>query len=125
MNLQQNDTYTLLSKITAGRTDDKRVSINPSIQLLDYLTAKTYGKGLDVHNDISLADFLLAARTCDTRSEQTIQGGDVGNSNVGERYVLTSDGTNSGSVVAMGVVKSRTASQTTFQEVYNKFTKNS
>ena len=119
----QNDTYTLLSKITAGRTDDKRVSINPSIQLLDYLTAKTYGKGLDVHKDISLADFLLAARTCDTRSEQTIQGGDVGNSNVGERYVLTSDGTNSGNVVAMGVVKSRTGSQTTFQEVYNKFTK--
>ena len=29
---------------------------------------------------------------------------------------LLSDGTNSGSVVAMGVVKSRTASQTTFQE---------
>ena len=103
--------------------DDARVSINPAIQLLDYMTAKTYGKDLDVHDDISLADFLTAARTCDSRGTQTLAGGDVGSSNVGQRYVLTSDGTNSGTVVAMGLVNSRSATETTFEEVFGKFTK--
>ena len=121
-----NDTYQLLSKIKNGRTDDKRVSINPTIQLLDYLTAR-YGKDLDLYTDISLADFLLAARTCDDRGTQTLQGTDIGSSNVGKRYVLTSDGTTSGSVVAMGLVKSRGISNsvgyTEFQQVFGKFTK--
>ena len=121
-----NDTYQLLSKIKNGRTDDKRVSINPTIQLLDYLTAR-YGKDLDLYTDISLADFLLAARTCDDRGTQTLQGTDIGSSNVGKRYVLTSDGTASGSVVAMGLVKSRGTSNsvgyTEFQQVFGKFTK--
>ena len=122
----QNDTYRLLSKIKNGRTDDKRVSINPAIQLLDYLTQR-YGKQLDLTTDISLADFLLAARTCDDRGTQTLQGTDVGSSNVGQRYVLTSDGTTSGDVVAMGLVKSRGTSNsvgfTEFQQVFGKFTK--
>ena len=113
-------------KLKTGRTDDKRVSINPTIQLLDYLTAR-YGKDLDLYTDISLADFLLAARTCDDRGTQTLQGTDIGASNVGKRYVLTSDGTASGSVVAMGLVKSRGTSNsvgyTEFQQVFGKFTK--
>ena len=121
-----NDTYTLKSKVQNGRTDDKRVSINPTIQLLDYLTGR-YGKGLSLETDISLADFLLAARTCDDRGTQTLQGTDVGSSNVGQRYVLTSDGTTSGDVVAMGLVKSRGTSNsvgyTEFQQVFGKFTK--
>ena len=100
----QNDTYQLLSKIKNGRTDDKRVSINPAIQLLDYLTAR-YGKQLSLTTDISLADFLLAARTCDDRGTQTMQGAHAGS--VGDRYVLTSDGTTSGDVVAMGLVKTQ------------------
>ena len=120
------DTYNLLSKIKNGRTDDMRVSINPAIQLLDYLTGR-YGKALDLYTDISLADFLLAARTCDDRGTQTLQGTDVGSSNVGQRYVLTSDGTTSGDVVAMGLVKSRGTSNsvgfTEFQQVFGKFTK--
>ena len=82
-----NDTYTLKSKVQNGRTDDKRVSINPTIQLLDYLTGR-YGKGLSLETDISLADFLLAARTCDDRGTQTLQGTDVGSSNVGQRLSL-------------------------------------
>ena len=121
-----NDTYTLHAKTKNGRTDDKRVSINPAIQLLDYLTGR-YGKDLDLYTDISLADFLLAARTCDDRGTQTLQGTDVGSSNVGQRYVLTSDGTTSGDVVAMGLVKSRGTSNsigyTEFEQVFGKFTK--
>ena len=119
----QNDTYELKSKVKNGRTDDARVSINPAIQLLDYMSARRYGKDLDIHRDINLSEFLTAARTCDARGTQTLAGGDVGSSNIGERYVLTSDGTNSGSVVAMGLVESRTATSTTFQEVFGKFTK--
>ena len=120
----QNDTYQLLSKIKNGRTDDKRVSINPAIQLLDYLTAR-YGKQLSLTTDISLADFLLAARTCDDRGTQTMQGAHAGS--VGDRYVLTSDGTTSGDVVAMGLVKTQGTSNsinyTEFEQVFGKFTK--
>ena len=119
-----NDTYILKAKIKNGRTDDKRVSINPAIQLLDYLTAR-YGKGLKLATDISLADFLLAARTCDDRGTQTMQGAQAGS--VGDRYVLTSDGTTSGDVVAMGLVKtlgtSNSVNFTEFQQVFGKFTK--
>ncbi len=119
-----NDTYTLKAKIKNGRTDDKRVSINPAIQLLDYLTAR-YGKELSLDTDISLADFLLAARTCDDRGTQTMQGAQAGS--VGDRYVLTSDGTTSGDVIAMGLVKtlgtSNSVNFTEFQQVYGKFTK--
>ena len=120
----QNDKYALKSKIKNGRTDDKRVSINPTIQLLDYLTGR-YGKELKLDTDISLADFLLAARTCDDRGTQTLQGAQAGS--VGDRYVLTSDGTASGTVVSMGLVKavgtSNSIGYTEFEQVYGKFTK--
>ena len=116
-------TYKILPKLSQ---DDKRVSINPAIQLLDYMTAKTYGKGLDINTDISLSDFLAAARTCDSRGTQTLVGSKT--ATVGDRYVLTSDGTSSGSVLAMGLVKSKGdfadgTDHTVFQEVYGKFTK--
>ena len=127
------DTYNLKRKIrksfagnstTDIRTDDMRVSINPGIQLLDYLTGR-YGKALDIDTDISLADFLLAARTCDDRGTQTMQGAQAGS--VGDRFVLTSDGTTSGDVIAMGLVKtlgtSNSVNFTEFQQVYGKFTK--
>ena len=57
------DSYT----ISAGKPD-KRVSINPAIQLLDYLTSKRYGRGLDINQDIDLETFKEAARDCDTPS---------------------------------------------------------
>ena len=127
----EDDTYELKPKIKAGRTDDARVSINPAMQLLDYCTAQNYGKGLvndtaDVsRSDISLADWLLAARTCDSRGTQTYVGNN--SATVGQRYVLTSDGTTSGTVVAMGKCKAAgttsSVDYTTFEEMYGKFTK--
>ena len=51
---------------------DKRVSINPAIQLLDYLTEARYGRGLDLNTDIDLEGFCLAARDCDTKSDVTL-----------------------------------------------------
>lgn len=48
---------------------DSRVSINPAIQLLDYITSKTHGRGLDIYKDVDLPSWLEAARKCDARSD--------------------------------------------------------
>ena len=61
------DTYTYKIK----NNGDKRVSINPAMQLLDYISNKRYGRGLSVENDIDLEGFQLAARDCDTTSDIT------------------------------------------------------
>ena len=47
---------------------DKRVSTNPAMQLLDYLTDNRYGRGLELDQDINLATFKDAGRKCDQRS---------------------------------------------------------
>jgi len=51
---------------------DLRVSINPALQLLDYLTSPIYGRGLDLEEDIDLQSFLQSARLCDTRSTVSV-----------------------------------------------------
>jgi len=61
------DTY----KISAGRPD-VRISLNPAMQLLDYLTSERYGAGLDIDLDIDLETFKQAARDCDTKSDVTV-----------------------------------------------------
>ena len=63
---QAGDTYRLIS------TGDKRVSTNPAMQLLDYITSTRYGRGLDVYKDINIETFKEAARDCDTRSSVTM-----------------------------------------------------
>ena len=50
---------------------DTRVSINPAMQLLDYMKSKRYGKGLK-DSDIDLETFKSAAVGCDTRSDVTV-----------------------------------------------------
>lgn len=51
---------------------DKRVSINPAMQTMDYITSPTYGKGLDPLTDLDLPSWMDAARVCDTRSNVTV-----------------------------------------------------
>jgi hypothetical protein len=51
---------------------DSRVSTNTAIQLLDYVTSTTYGRGLSVNKDLDLPSWLEAARKCDTRSDITV-----------------------------------------------------
>ena len=63
---QAGDTFKLLN------IGDKRVSINPVIQLVDYLTTARYGRGLDVNEDLNVDLFKAAARDCDTRSDVTM-----------------------------------------------------
>ena len=61
-----NQTYSI------GSIGDRRVTINPAMQLLDYMTNKRYGKGLDIVEDINIDSWKNAAKECDTRSEVTI-----------------------------------------------------
>jgi hypothetical protein len=64
--LENSDTYRIYAP------DDSRVSNNPAIQLLDYITSERYGRGLDIDTDINLETFKEAARKCDTRSDVTV-----------------------------------------------------
>ena len=59
-------------KYSIAALGDKKVSINPAIQLTDYLTNGRYGRGLDLDKDIDLKAFKQAARLCDTRSDITL-----------------------------------------------------
>ena len=61
------DTWRILSP----KAGDVRVSLNPAMQLLDYLKSKRYGRDL-TDDDIDLSSFLQAARDCDTRSDVTV-----------------------------------------------------
>jgi len=54
---------------SVGPTNDERVSINPAIQLLDYITNFRYGKGLSIKDNLNLETFLESARLCDDRSK--------------------------------------------------------
>lgn len=63
-----NDTYRIVPVYA-----DSRVSINPAIQTLDYITSKTYGKGLHPEKDLNLPTWLGAARHCDTQSDVTVE----------------------------------------------------
>jgi hypothetical protein len=51
---------------------DLRVSINPAIQLLDYVTSTTYGRGLDAFKDIDLNSWTSTARKCDTKADISV-----------------------------------------------------
>ena len=65
---------------------DNRISINPAMQLLDYITNKRYGKGLDIEKDINLDSFKTVARLCDTRSDVSIIFAAATSVTVGDLY---------------------------------------
>ena len=74
------DTFSIVSR------GDKKVSINPAIQLLDYLTDNKFGRGLDLDTDIRLDTFQQAARDCDTRSDVVLQATVTSGWTVGDTY---------------------------------------
>lgn len=51
---------------------DYRVSTNPALQLLDYLSSSIYGRDLEVGKDLDLESFLAGARACDAPSGVTV-----------------------------------------------------
>lgn len=55
-----------------GPANDERVTINPAIQLLDYITSRRYGRALKIGEELDLDSFLESARLCDDRSKVTL-----------------------------------------------------
>ena len=65
---------------------DFRVSTNPAMQVLDYLTNDRYGKGLSLENDLDITSFREVARSCDTRSDVTVILPSTASLTEGDRY---------------------------------------
>ena len=112
-------------KYTIHTNKDSRVSVNPAIQLLDFVTSKTYGRGLDPSEDISLSDWLASARTCDSRGTQTLNLSTALDATAGDRYVLTDNGADDGNIIAMGRVQATIDDQTSvvMEECFGKFSR--
>ena len=70
-----------------GKGSDLRAGSNPAMQLLDYMTNKIYGKGLELNGDIDLSSFITSARLCDVRSDVTVRL-TGGTPTIGNRYVF-------------------------------------
>lgn len=107
---------TKLQQIEARDSTDFRISINPAMQLLDYLTNKRYGKGLDVSTDIDLDSFKQAALDCDQKSEVTVISAGSGSLVEGESYSLY----NNSKLLFKGTIKSintHTVDGTAFTQV--------
>jgi hypothetical protein len=97
---------------------DSRVSTNPAIQTLDYITSPSYGKGLDIYKDLDLPSWLDAARKCDTRSDVTVlisSGAPV----IGSVYRYTNS---AGKIIWQGKVASILGNYVTFTDVLGKLT---
>ena len=108
-----------------GRGADKRASINPAIQTLDYLRNNRYGKGLE-DADIDINSFIASAKLCDSRSDIEIKLESASSIAVNDIYELKTGGdSNSGTIVAQGkVTKVDTTNHIiTLTDVINKFTK--
>ena len=108
-----------------GRGADKRASINPAIQTLDYLRSTRYGKGL-VDDDLDINSFIASAKLCDSRSDIEIKLESASSIAVNDIYELKTGGdSNSGTIVAQGKVTKvdTTNNVITLTDVINKFTK--
>ena len=105
--------------ISAGKPD-KRVSINPAIQILDYLTSKRYGRGLDIDLDIDLESFKSAARDCDTRSTITVLCPSSVSPSPGQKYEYAPSGILHFRGTVLGTPVSRLIGSTTYKEVVFK-----
>lgn len=95
---------------------DARVSINPAIQSIDYITSKTYGKGLDPYKDLDLPSWTETARKCDTRSNVTVLVS-TGTPVVGDIYRYTNT---AGKIIWQGTVLSISGNYVTFTDVIGK-----
>ena len=97
---------------------DKRVSINPAIQALDYITSNRYGRGLDPYKDLYLPSWLESARLCDAQSDVTVETTGVGALAVGDRYRYPQ----TGDILFQGDVYSINGNFVRFTNVLGKLT---
>jgi hypothetical protein len=104
-----------------GKGNDLRAGSNPAMQLLDYMTNKIYGKGLDLNDDIDLSSFITSARLCDVRSDVTIKV-TSGTPTIGNRYVFNPGSLSGCNPAFSGKVKSFDATNNlvTFTECTGK-----
>jgi hypothetical protein len=77
---EKKDTYEIVPTYP-----DNRVSINPAMQAMDYITSERYGRGLNPTVDLNFPSWLESARICDTRSDVTIMHSN-GHANIGDVY---------------------------------------
>lgn len=97
---------------------DGRISINPAIQTLDYISSTTYGKGMDPYKDLDLPSWLETARKCDTRSDITVLLS-TGSVVVNDVYKYTNT---AGKIIWQGKVASVSGSYVTFTDIIGKLT---
>jgi hypothetical protein len=107
------DTYRIIPKYA-----DKRISINPAIQTLDYVSSEKYGRGLDAYKDLYLPSWLESARLCDAQSDVTVETTSVGTTAIGARYRYPA----SGDILFQGDVTSITGNFVRFTNVLGKLT---
>jgi hypothetical protein len=105
------DTYEIASE------GDKKVSINPAIQLLDYLRNGRYGRGLDLDKDIDLETFKQSARLCDTRSDISLILPNSGTYTVGNKWKYVSTVSGTGYFQWQGTIKSVVTAGTGHKQV--------
>ncbi|MGY8866733.1 MAG: hypothetical protein ACKVJK_14060, partial [Methylophagaceae bacterium] len=108
------DTVSILGT-AEGR--DIRPTNNFALMLLDYLQSKRYGAGLRLDSKINKNSFLHSARTCDTRSDITIEASSAGVS-LGQVFTYSP----SSVFKWRGTVKSLTSTTITFGDCVGKLT---
>lgn len=99
---------------------DRRFSINPAIQLLDYVKSPIYGRGLDISKNINLPSWLESGRLCDERSDVTIKYGTTPTVTPTEGAIYRYP--SSGNIIWQGEVSNVSNGYITFTNVIGKLT---
>jgi len=97
---------------------DSRISINPAMQLMDYITSPTYGRGLNPTKDLNFESWLNTAKLCDTQSNVTTQMTSVQAVGSGSVYRYPS----SGPILWQGTVVGTENDYVEFTNVLGKLT---
>lgn len=96
---------------------DSRVSTNPAMQTLDYISSQRYGKGLNPQVDLYLPSWLESGRICDTQSDVTVElHAGVTAPGIGDVYRYPQSGT----LLFQGTVKSINGQYVRFTSVLGK-----
>jgi len=97
---------------------DKRISTNPAIQSLDYITSNRYGRNLNAYKDLYLPSWLESARLCDAKSDVTVETTSSAGVVVGDRYRFPQ----TGDILFQGDVYSVNGNFVRFTNVLGKLT---
>lgn len=97
---------------------DTRISINPAIQLLDYVSSSQYGRGLNVETELDLPSWMETGRYCDDKSDVTIKSTTSPAVSVGDVYKYPS----TGNIKWQGEIASVNGQYVTFTNVIGKLT---